>query len=156
MNYKIGEKIIKTVHTLSNSNLNINHTKQGDCDTYNLISNNYKVTLILDPKRWLGLEFYLLDSNGKIQLTYDLDTDLYPISSPKYLSTTKIIEDKIVEFLYALVNKNIKIGQIKGKTAMIIPEGEGYLLLKKGRFITSSKFYSNLNEIDSVNTFHSI
>lgn len=156
MNEKIGEKIINSINILKYKGVNVVNSKKEGYDIYSLKASNYKVEISLHPQRWLGLEFYLLDQNGKTLLTYDIDTDLYPISGEKYYSSAKVIEKEIVNFLESLNRDTIKIGEIKGKPAMIIPKDDGFLVIKKGWFFTSSKHYKDLKKIKLNGSFRSL
>lgn len=144
-----GEKIISYIKNFKDYGITVNYYENnGKVNLYALNGKNYRVKVNVDPKKWLGLEFYLLDKNGKTLLTYDIDTDLYDISLPKYHSFADKIELDIVEFLNSLSQGKIKIGKIKGKPAMIMPMGNRFLLVKKGWFFTSGKYYNDVNDIN--------
>ncbi len=140
-----GEKIINKIKTLKDYGLAINLYKENEKETiYILNRENYRIKIIIEPKRWLGLEFSLLDKTGKEMLTYEIDTDLYNISEGRYTLFSEEIESEIVEFLDILSQHKIKVGKIRGKPAVIIPKRDKFLLIKKGWFFTSTKLYPNV------------
>lgn len=152
----IGEQIINTIESIKDSNVSIEKQQSEDGVTYILSSNRYRAEIIVNPKKWLGFKLNVQDQNKNLILTYDLDTDLYDISNPKYEELAKGIEKQISEILTFLVTGRIKVGEIEGRPAMIIPNNQGGLLIKKGRFFLSSEQLNDIRDIEIKGGFEKI
>lgn len=63
--------------------------------------------MIVDPPRFIGLDFDLVAGDGSSTLTYFVDTDLYPISRPRHASFDSDVETDIVVFLHALADGDV-------------------------------------------------
>src|SRR5258708_11762789 len=133
----IGERIVNNIDTLKTHGATDDHEIKGNDNLYLIKGNGYRAKLKINPDNWLGIEFYLVDKNGKDLLMHTIDTDLYPISQSKYQDFAKDIEDEIADFLVSLREDKIRVGEKKGKIAMIIPKGNQFLLLMEGKLITS-------------------
>ncbi|MEU1602101.1 hypothetical protein [Micromonospora matsumotoense] len=118
----------------------------GSEDTFLMSGRRYRVEVKVDPLRWMGLNFELLDAVGARCLNYEIDTDLYDISEPGQREFALGIEDDIVAFLDALVAGSVRVGQVKGKTVMVVPGATGFYRIERGRFLTSSKQFDRLDE----------
>lgn len=120
-----------------------------DDTVYIIRAKAYEVEVIVDPVKWLGLEFVLYSSDGKT-LSYDIDTDQYNIGDPDEREFADDIESQIINFLEHLMNHTILIGSKGRKLMMIIPEDDGYTLISRGRFLTSgSRIHKNNDLIGS-------
>ncbi|HMS23087.1 MAG TPA: hypothetical protein PKA38_04990 [Candidatus Levybacteria bacterium] len=153
MQKNLGEEISKGIKLLKSRNVKVLENGTED-RIFSVDSEKYRFTITLNPNRWIGLEFDLLDSDKKSLLNFTIDTDIYPISDSKYNSFASGIEKNIGEFLNALANRRIKIGRIKEKPAMIIPQDDGYLLIKKIWIFTTKKLYMELSKIESKGKFY--
>src|SRR5690349_14970230 len=106
-------------------------SREGEANTYKIRAKNFQLKIKVNPKSWVGLEFDLLVDGGKT-LSYHTDTDLYDLSNPKYEKFTMEIWKDITLFLDALLNEGILVGERKGRIAMIVPESNGFNLIRKG------------------------
>jgi|WetSurMetagenome_2_1015567.scaffolds.fasta_scaffold664016_1 hypothetical protein len=155
MSELIGERILNSIKLFQKSNVKIDKKILKKGSKYVILSADYRISLMINPIKWIGMEFELIGDNNKTILTYDIDTDLYPISTSKYYSFAYAIEEDIVHFLQALTEGKIKVGKINGKPAMLIPKESKYILIKKGWLFTSSKIINNLKDIE-LNAFESL
>ncbi|MBB1154421.1 MULTISPECIES: hypothetical protein [Amycolatopsis] len=103
----------------------------------------WQATVIVDPRRWLGVEFEARDpATGKL-VTYDIDTDLYDISHDKYREFAAEIERDIIEFL-----GNLRTGAMLRGTdgALVFPLDGSWIRVVRGRFLTSASTHADLAE----------
>lgn len=142
-----GDKIKIKINSLLKNGLSIKQKTEGQNITYIINNKQDIIEVLINPIKWLGLKFHLLNINGKNQFYYSIDTDLYPISQPKYQEFANHIENDIVGFLDSLVNHKIKLGKVKGKQAMVIPVDNRFLLISKGLFFTSQAYFKNMQDI---------
>ncbi|HEX5596035.1 MAG TPA: hypothetical protein VFX61_08480 [Micromonosporaceae bacterium] len=120
---------------------------------YEIIGSRCRAKVIVDPSRWFGLEFVLLDAAGRLCLAYYIDTDLYDISKAQNQEFAADIEEEIAEFLEALAAERICIGKVRGKLAMIVPSGGEFLRVERGPVFSSVKHYSHLSAAQSGGKF---
>lgn len=94
------------------------------------------------------------------EISYTINTDLYPISEPKYHDLARETEDGIVELIDMLSKHTIKVGYIDGNIAVIIPERNKFLLNVTKRkfigFIQEGKYYEDINSIEKQGKFRSL
>lgn len=125
----------------------VDRKENGKAAVYSIKEPQFKIEVIINPTKWIGLDFDLLNRNGKVILSYEINTDLYPIAEPKQYEFAKQIENEIVSFLGYLLEHKIKRGTVNGKHAIIIPKSNEYLLLVKGLFFTKGSYYENPDKI---------
>ena len=152
----LGNKIINNINALKKLGVIVKEAIKGEDQIYLLNGRGYRAELKINPKSWLGIEFHTVDIKGKDVLIHEIDTDLYPISRPKYYEFAEDIENEIVEFLTAIREGKILIGEKKGRKAMIIPKGNKFLLTIKGRFFISSRYYDDLEKLKLEGNFESL
>lgn len=138
-------QIINKIKSLENQGFIFE--KNADESEYILTKNTYQVKIDINPQKWIGIEFYLKDSQGKNIIRHDINTDLYPISESKYSDFAKDISDEIVEFLDSLEKNKIRVGKQNNKLVVVIPKKNKYLLIKKGFIFTSGTYYEDLQDI---------
>lgn len=136
---KNGDNIIKKVEELKRRGVELRFEKRDSDNVYVSDKTTYKLELVVNPTRWLGLDFITKDNQGKVQLAYSIDTDLYPISNPDQEWFADEIESDIVKFLALLENNEVMVGKVKGRPIMIFPCENGYRFVKKGRFFIASR-----------------
>ncbi len=101
----------------------------------------------------MGLEFEVThDPDGK-PITYSIDTDLYPIARPEYAEFAVGIEDDIVAFVESLAGGRIKLGTIRGRTALIVPTDTGCALVVRRRLVTIRTSYRDIRKAEARGTF---
>lgn len=146
---EIGKRITLYMDSLKGKELIIKQRTKDEIAIIDISKNNYKVEIIINPHNWLGLEFDLFATNNQVQFSHAINTDLYPISKPKYYEFAKEIEDEILNFLDALINHRIIVGTINNKTTIIIPKGNKYFLISKGRFLSTGSYYKKIEDINN-------
>ncbi|ATY16676.1 hypothetical protein CU254_29010 [Amycolatopsis sp. AA4] len=95
--------------------------------------------MLVDPRRWLGVEFAARDpATGKL-VTYDIDTDLYDISQESQREFAEEIERDIIEFL-----GNLRKGaMLRGPNgALVFPLDGAWVRVVRGRFWTTASTYA--------------
>lgn len=156
MNNNIGKEIIEKITTFNKKVVLAEEKASIEGREFTVRGDEFLLEILINPPKWLGLKFYLLDEKGKILLTHDIDTDLYDLSQPKYQSFTKGIETDMIDFIDSIINGSIKVGKIKDRPAMIVPQDNKFLLIKKGKFFTSSETHKDLSKIDSNESFREL
>jgi len=131
------------------------HTVVDDI-VYELKGSRCHIEIVVNQKRWLGMKFVLLDENGRPSLSYDIDTDLYDLKQPGNRDFALDIEDEIVEFLQTLRAGKIRVGELDGRPAMIVPKGTEFCLIKKGRVLTGTSFHKDVGSLVSKGRFDSL
>lgn len=140
----LGDGITSKIHELQVQGLNFMVSRTQGNDIYKIDNSRYRLSLVVNPKRWLGLDFAIKDQKGKIQLWYSIDNDLYPVTGAKYGQIAEELESDIINFLAMLADKKVMLGIIKGKQTMVFPVKNGYELIKKGKLFQSSKVCSQI------------
>lgn len=124
-----------------------------DAHSYSVETSKWKLKVTLDTDKWVGLEFDLLGEN-KDKLTYSFDTDSYNLEINQELADG-IMQD-ISSFIEVLTSNSIRVGSFKGGEAMLIPESDGYVLVKKGWFFISTKNYDSKSAATKFGNFKSL
>lgn len=107
---------------------------------WQLIGLTWQTTVIVDPRRWLGLEFEArVPATGKL-VTYDIDTDLYDITQERQREFAEEIERDIIEFL-----DNLRKGSmLRGADgALVFPLDGSWIRVVRGRFLTSASTHTD-------------
>lgn len=79
----------------------------GSVATWRLAGETWEATVVIDPSRWLGLEFTATDPDTGRVARHEIDTDLYDISDPRRRAFAEAIEADIVAFLQALARGEV-------------------------------------------------
>jgi len=98
---------------------------------------DWDAKVIVDPLRWIGLEFEVVDPKTTRRITHHIDTDAYDISREEHHAFAREIEHDIVKFLDNLGDGNVLIGNEGTKLILMFPEGDSYRRLARGRFATT-------------------
>jgi hypothetical protein len=130
----IGARIAVAVEQLREVGVAVETSADGDLTTYRIERSTYRVEVLVDPTRWLGVRFDLLGEGGSTALRYGVDTDLYNISLPKYRWFADEIEAEIVLLLEGLAQRRVLVDVSSPKPRMIVPSVDGPLLMRKLRF----------------------
>lgn len=109
----------------------------------------WQATVVVEPRRWLGLEFEVRDPVAGRRATYDIDTDLYDISQDKQREFADEIEGDIIEFLDNLRNGVLLRGNDGSKFVLVFPLDGSYVRVVQGRVMTSASTHAG---IDSART----
>jgi hypothetical protein len=141
---KIGKRLRDTIKSIEKQGVVVSRTR----DVYKIKGKNYYIEITINPKKWLGLNFSLLEGSGGKCLDYSIDTDLYDISNSEFYVFVSDIEGEIVDFLSCLFNKHLQIAQQGKKMALLIPKNGRWLLIARGRFFTKSQYYTNPEELE--------
>ncbi|WP_162834297.1 hypothetical protein [Amycolatopsis circi] len=104
----------------------------------------WQATVLVDPQRWLGVEFAARDPASGKRVTYDIDTDLYNISQDKYFEFAGEIESDIIEFLGNLRNGSMLSGNDGTKFVLVFPLDGSWVRVVQGRFMTSASTHADL------------
>lgn len=98
----------------------------------------WKAKVIVDPRRWIGLEFEVQEARTRRIVHYAIDTDLYDISQDTQQAFAEAIESDIVEFLSNLKRKAVLMRSEGSTLTVIFPQGSSYVSLSGGRFSTTA------------------
>lgn len=152
---KVGARIFASLDAARRAGLRVverRDVNDGD-DVYLITGSRYRLEVRVNPERWIGISFMLLDEVGDSCLTYEVDTDLYDILRPEQYEFAFEIEDEIVAFVEALVGGEIRVGELKGRPAMIVPNGDGVRRIWRGRFLWTSQHFSDLIQAQAGGKF---
>lgn len=105
---------------------------------WRLAGSIWEATVIVDPSRWIGLEFEARDPVTGRRASYDIDTDLYDITQEREHDFANKIEREIIDFLENLRTGNVLRGNDGSRFVLVIPRGDVYVRVVRGRFVTSS------------------
>ncbi|WP_409185866.1 hypothetical protein F9C11_17125 [Amycolatopsis sp. VS8301801F10] len=104
----------------------------------------WQATVIVDPRRWLGMEFEAWDPATGKRTTYAIDTDLYDISQAKYRDFAEEIERDVIEFLGNLRKGAMVRGTDGTKLVLVFPLDGSWVRVVQGRFLTSTSTHADL------------
>jgi hypothetical protein len=104
----------------------------------------WQATVIVEPRRWLGLAFEARDPVSGRRATYDIDTDLYPIAQDEQRAFADEIERDIIEFLGHLKQGAVLRGTAGSKFVLVFPLDGSYVRVVRGRFMTAGSAYADL------------
>ncbi|MFF5262694.1 hypothetical protein ACFY4C_27500 [Actinomadura viridis] len=131
--WRRGERIAASTDRLRSRGVNVERSAIGREIRYEARRNAYRLSVIVDPRRFIGLEFDLLAEDGSVLLGYAVDTDLYDISRPAFAALAMDVESDIVLFLDALADGRILLRRAR-PPSMIVPTADGLRVLRRARF----------------------
>ena len=135
------ERIAAAVGRLSASGVAVDVSAQDPATRYEATRPAYRMQVYVDPSRFIGLEFDLLDVDGSVRLHYFVDSGRYDVSQPRYAWYLSAIATDVVLFLEALADGGL-LAKVEGRRAsVIVPTGGGSLLVSRGRIWTSAGRY---------------
>jgi hypothetical protein len=137
----VGARIADAVDRLRDHGVPVETSTDGDSTTHRITRPTYRAEGLVNPKRWLGIELDLLGAGGATVLRYRVDTDLYNISQPRYLWFVEEIETDIVLLLDGLAQKRLLVDMSSPRPSMIVPSGDGPMLIRKRRFGATTTLY---------------
>lgn len=110
--------------------------KTGTGSTWRLGGSTWRATVVVEPRRWLGLEFEARDPVTGRRATYDIDTDLYDIARPDQREFAEEVERDIIEFLGNLAEGALRRGNEGSKFVLVFPLDGSFVRVVQGRFAT--------------------
>ena len=111
---------------------------------WQLGGSTWQATVIVEPLRWLGVEFEARDPVTGRRATYDIDTDLYDISQDKQREFADEIERDIIEFLDNLRRGVMLRGNDGANFVLVFPLRGAQVRVVLGRFLTSASPHAGL------------
>lgn len=135
-----GERLAVSMGRLRRRGVNVERSAVGQAVRYEAGRNAYRLSVIVDPMRCIGLEFDLLADDGSVLLGHAVDTDLYDISRPAFAALAVDVESDIVLFIDALAAGRILL-RLASPPSLIVPTGEGPRVLRRTRFGTTGGPY---------------
>ncbi|WP_410598942.1 hypothetical protein [Amycolatopsis sp. lyj-90] len=104
----------------------------------------WHATVDVEPRRWLGLAFEVLDPVTGKRATYDIDTDLYDLTREDQREFAEEIERDIIEFLGNLRKGEVLRGNDGTKFVLVFPLDGSYVRVVQGRFMSSASAHADL------------
>jgi hypothetical protein len=108
---------------------------------WQLAGKTWQATVVVEPRRWFGLEFEARDPVTGRRATYDIDTDLYDIT--RDAAFAEEIESDIIEFLTNLRNGAVRRGNDGSKFVLVFPREGAYVRVVQGRFMTHASTHGD-------------
>jgi hypothetical protein len=136
-----GARIAEAADWLRRRGIAVEATTLAGVTTYLVEKPTYRAKIVVDPARWLGVEFVLLGHERVVDLGYWVDTDLYNISLDKYRWFAAEIETDIVLLLDGLVQGKVFVDRTSPRPSMIVPSSDGPLLIRRRRFGATTDLY---------------
>jgi hypothetical protein len=122
-------------------------TEESDSSPkWQLSGSTWQATVVVEPQRWLGLDFEVRDPVSGRRTTYDIDTDLYDISQDKQREFADEIERDIIEFLDNLRKGILLRGNDGAKFVLVFPLDGSYVRVVQDRFMTSASTHARLTD----------
>lgn len=137
----VGARIADAVDVLRGSGVTVETSTRAGATIYAVKRPAYQVRIVVDSTRFLGLSFHLLGCDGSIAVGYEVDTDLYNISLPQHRWLATEVETDIVVLLAALMQGKVLVDTGSPRASMVVPTGDGLVLLQRRRFLTTSNPY---------------
>lgn len=143
----VGERLLDFLRELQvTTTWTVVVTEEADSRSkWQLAGSTWQATVVVEPLRWLGLEFEARDPVAGRRATYDIDTDLYDISQDKQREFAEDIERDIIEFLDNLRTRVILRGNDGSKFVLVFPLNGSYVRVVQGRFMTSASTHDGLD-----------
>jgi hypothetical protein len=133
-----GERIADAVGRLRSRGVAVDESVQGTATRYEATRPAYRVLVLVDPSRFIGLEFDLLGADGSVRLHYFADTGRYDVSRPEHAWYASAVATDVVLFLEALADGGLLAKVERRRVSLIVPTGNGLLVVKRGRVWTSA------------------
>ncbi|MEC3979618.1 hypothetical protein [Amycolatopsis sp. H20-H5] len=111
---------------------------------WQLSGSTWQASVVVEPQRWLGLDFEARDPVTGRRTTYDIDTDLYDISRDEQREFAEEIERDIIEFLDNLRKGVVLRGNNGAKFVLVVPLNGSYIRVTQGRLAASSSTHADL------------
>lgn len=111
---------------------------------WRLAGSTWQATVLVEPRRWLGLQFEARDPVTGRRATYEIDTDLYDLSQEKHREFADAIEHDIIEFLGNLGRGLLLRGNDGPKFVLVFPLDGAYVRVVRGRYLTGTSAHAGL------------
>jgi hypothetical protein len=131
------DRIAAAVDRLRTQALAVDERVDGNAVRWEVNRPEYRLIVYVDLKRSVSLEFDILTDDGKPQLHYWIDTDLYDISQPRHAWFAAEIATDIVDFLDALLAGRLLTRMSVPRPSLIVPTRDGLRIVKRTRFGTT-------------------
>lgn len=149
-----GSKIVEKINELEKSGVAVVRKLSDKDGLYDIEGEGFRAKVKIEPEKWLGIELSVQSRDHSETLTHTVDTDLYDISDPDEQLFATEIEDDIVDLLNNLLDGRVLIGENKsGRFVAIIPTGDYFQYIKKGKLFVSSRIYTDLDQAKSNGDF---
>lgn len=122
------------------------HQQTGTAHVYEIRARACEVRVVIDPDVWLSLSCNFITDPNRESVYYEIDTDLYDLTSSKFQSLARETEADIVTFLEAIGTGRIYARSVRRRDEVVFPVVGGFVKLRKGRWLTSSKTYIDLKD----------
>src|SRR5262249_20997620 len=99
-----GQRIAAAVDRLRSRGVTVDESVQESATRYAAARPAYRLLLLVDPARFVGLEFDLLGTDGSVRLHYFADTGRRDVSQPANAWYESAVATDIVLFLDALAD----------------------------------------------------
>ena len=103
-----------------------------------------EISLLADPTAIVELNLDVLADDGVTWLYARESTDGLVVSRPSQYLLALEVEDDIVAMLTDVAAGRVRLGVVKGRPAMILAHGDGYLCCRKGRWAHTAGGYPDL------------
>lgn len=142
----VGNRLLAFLHELQTTTTwTVVVTEQADTwSKWQLGGSTWQATVVVQPRRWLGLEFEARDPVSDRRTTYDIDTDLYDIAQDRQREFADEIERDIVEFLDNLRKGLVLRGDHRSKLVLVFPLNGSYVRVVQGRVMTGASTHADL------------
>ena len=135
------ERIAAAVERLAASGVAVDVSVEGPATRYEATRPGYRVQVLVQPSRFIGLEFDLVDPDGSVRLHYFADTGRYDVSQPRHAWYLSATATDVVLFLDALAEGDLLAKVERRRAELIVPTGAGPLIVARGRVWTSAGRY---------------
>lgn len=142
----VGDRLLDFLRELQlTTTWTVEVTEEADTwSRWRLGGSTWQATVIVEPRRWLGLSFEARDPVSDRRPTYDIDTDLYDISQDKQREFADEIERDIIEFLDNLRKGAVQRGTDGSKSVLVFPLDGSYVRVVQGRFMGGASTHDDL------------
>ncbi|MEV6639279.1 hypothetical protein [Amycolatopsis sp. NPDC051371] len=142
---RVGDRLLGFLRELqATTTWTVVAEEAGTGTNWRLGGTTWHATVVVEPRRWLGLAFEARDPVTGRRTTYDIDTDLYDISRDKQREFAGEIERDIIEFLGNLVRGVVLRGNDGAKFVLVFPLDGFYVRVVQGRFLSSASTHAEL------------
>ena len=142
----VGDRLLDLLRELQvTTTWTVVGTDEADTGSkWQLGGSTWQATVVVDPRRWLGLAFEARDRVTGRLATYDIDTDLYDIAQDKQREFAEEIERDIIEFLDNLRRGVVLGGNDGSKFVLVFPLNGSYVRVVQSRFMSSASTHASL------------
>lgn len=137
--FGVGDRLLELLRELrATTSWTMLAEETATISTWRLAGVTWQATVVVDPARWLGLEFTASDPGSDCAVDYSLDTDLYDISDRRHREFADRTERDIAEFLQNLSKGEVLRGRDGPHMVLAFTLNGSHTRIVKGRFMTST------------------